>query len=116
MFMSQPKVEEELSGDKVLESELDKMNQGFHPERDPSDLKKMKTTEENGKEAEPVHNGAESMFEGEGVDLNSGSSELTESSSEGVTFAFKPGEFSTLSLPFSFSQSYFPTGKWTLLY
>ncbi|XP_049627898.1 eukaryotic translation initiation factor 4 gamma 3 isoform X4 [Suncus etruscus] len=83
----EPKVEEELSGDKVLESELDKMSQGFYPERDPSDLKKMKTTEENGDEAEPVHNGAESIFEGEGVDANSGS---TDSSGEGVTFTFKP--------------------------
>ncbi|XP_066126321.1 eukaryotic translation initiation factor 4 gamma 3 isoform X18 [Saccopteryx bilineata] len=79
-------VEEELSGEKVLESDQDKMSQGFHPERDPSDLKKMKAVEENGEEAEPVRNGAESVSEGEGVDAHSGS---TDSSGEGVTFPFK---------------------------
>uniref|UniRef100_A0A8I3MKH5 Eukaryotic translation initiation factor 4 gamma 3 n=2 Tax=Canis lupus familiaris TaxID=9615 RepID=A0A8I3MKH5_CANLF len=83
----EPKAEEELSGDKVLESEQDKMSQGFHPGRDPSDLKKIKTVEENGEEAEPVRNGAESISEGEGIDANSGS---TDSSGEGVTFPFKP--------------------------
>uniref|UniRef100_A0A8C9D588 Eukaryotic translation initiation factor 4 gamma 3 n=1 Tax=Panthera leo TaxID=9689 RepID=A0A8C9D588_PANLE len=83
----EPKAEEELSGDKVLESEQDKMSQGFHPGREPSDLKKVKTVEENGEEAEPVRNGAESISEGEGVDANSGS---TDSSGEGVTFSFKP--------------------------
>ncbi|XP_064219461.1 eukaryotic translation initiation factor 4 gamma 3 isoform X7 [Aotus nancymaae] len=82
-----PKAEEELSVDKVLESEQDKMSQGFHPERDPSDLKKVKTVEENGEEAEPVRNGAESVSEGEGIDANSGS---TDSSGDGVTFPFKP--------------------------
>ncbi|XP_015412706.1 PREDICTED: eukaryotic translation initiation factor 4 gamma 3 isoform X11 [Myotis davidii] len=80
-------VEEELSGDKILESEQDKMSQGFHPERDSSDLKKVKAVEENGEEAEPVRNGAESVSEGEGIDANSGS---TDSSGEGVTFPFKP--------------------------
>uniref|UniRef100_A0A8B9W1R1 Eukaryotic translation initiation factor 4 gamma 3 n=1 Tax=Bos mutus grunniens TaxID=30521 RepID=A0A8B9W1R1_BOSMU len=83
---SEPKAEEELSGDKILESEQDKMSQGFHPERDPSDLKNVKTVEENGEEAEPVRNGAESISEGEGIDANSGS---TDSSGEGVTFPFK---------------------------
>nr|XP_021524018.1 eukaryotic translation initiation factor 4 gamma 3 isoform X4 [Aotus nancymaae] len=83
----EPKAEEELSVDKVLESEQDKMSQGFHPERDPSDLKKVKTVEENGEEAEPVRNGAESVSEGEGIDANSGS---TDSSGDGVTFPFKP--------------------------
>ncbi|XP_012577740.1 PREDICTED: eukaryotic translation initiation factor 4 gamma 3 isoform X4 [Condylura cristata] len=82
----EPKAEEELSGDKVLESEHNKMSQGFHPERDSSDLKKAKALEENG-EAEPVRNGAESVSEGEGVDANSGS---TDSSGEGLTFPFKP--------------------------
>ncbi|XP_037357064.2 eukaryotic translation initiation factor 4 gamma 3 isoform X1 [Talpa occidentalis] len=82
----EPKAEEELSGDKVLESEHNKMSQGFHPERDSSDLKKAKAVEENG-EAEPVRNGAESVSEGEGIDANSGS---TDSSGEGVTFPFKP--------------------------
>nr|XP_039329752.1 eukaryotic translation initiation factor 4 gamma 3 isoform X19 [Saimiri boliviensis boliviensis] len=81
------KAEEELSVDKVLESEQDKMSQGFHPERDPSDLKKVKAVEENGEEAEPVRNGAESVSEGEGIDANSGS---TDSSGDGVTFPFKP--------------------------
>ncbi|XP_033083852.1 eukaryotic translation initiation factor 4 gamma 3 isoform X5 [Trachypithecus francoisi] len=83
----EPKAEEELSVDKVLESEQDKMSQGFHPERDPSDLKKVKAVEENGEEAEPVRNGAESVSEGEGIDANSGS---TDSSGDGVTFPFKP--------------------------
>uniref|UniRef100_A0A8C3WIG0 Eukaryotic translation initiation factor 4 gamma 3 n=1 Tax=Catagonus wagneri TaxID=51154 RepID=A0A8C3WIG0_9CETA len=82
----EPKAEEELSSDKVLESEQDKMSQGFHPERDPSDLKNVKAVEENGEEADPVRNGAESVSEGEGVDANSGS---TDSSGEGVTFPFK---------------------------
>ncbi|XP_023075512.1 eukaryotic translation initiation factor 4 gamma 3 isoform X8 [Piliocolobus tephrosceles] len=83
----EPKAEEELSVDKVLESEQDKMSQGFPPERDPSDLKKVKAVEENGEEAEPVRNGAESVSEGEGIDANSGS---TDSSGDGVTFPFKP--------------------------
>ncbi|XP_037586489.1 eukaryotic translation initiation factor 4 gamma 3 isoform X13 [Cebus imitator] len=83
----EPKAEEELSVDKVLESEQDKMSQGFHPERDPSDLKKVKAVEENGEEAEPVRNGAESVSEVEGIDANSGS---TDSSGDGVTFPFKP--------------------------
>ncbi|XP_077007074.1 eukaryotic translation initiation factor 4 gamma 3 isoform X5 [Tamandua tetradactyla] len=81
------KAEEELSGDKVLESEQDKMSQGFHPDRDPSNLKKVKAVEENGEEAEPVRNGADSVSEGEGIDANSGS---TDSSGDGVTFPFKP--------------------------
>ncbi|XP_075407924.1 eukaryotic translation initiation factor 4 gamma 3 isoform X8 [Tenrec ecaudatus] len=83
----EPKAEEELSGDKAIEAEQDKMKQGFHPERDPSDLKKMKAVEENGEEAEPVRNGAESISEGEGIDTNSGS---TDSSGDGNTFPFKP--------------------------
>ncbi|KAL2773252.1 eukaryotic translation initiation factor 4 gamma 3 isoform 8 [Daubentonia madagascariensis] len=83
----EPKVEEDLSVDRVLESEQDKMSQGFHPERDPSDVNKVKTVEENGEEAEPIRNGAESVSEGEGIDANSGS---TDSSGDGVTFPFKP--------------------------
>lgn len=65
------------------------MSQGFHPERDPSDLKNVKTVEENGEEAEPVRNGAESVSEGEGIDAHSGP---TDSSGEGVTFPFKSGK------------------------
>uniref|UniRef100_A0A8C8YL90 Eukaryotic translation initiation factor 4 gamma 3 n=1 Tax=Prolemur simus TaxID=1328070 RepID=A0A8C8YL90_PROSS len=84
---SEPKVEEDLSVDRVLESEQDKMSQGLHPERDPSDVNKVKTVEENGEEAEPIRNGAESVSEGEGIDANSGS---TDSSGDGVTFPFKP--------------------------
>ncbi|XP_068935569.1 eukaryotic translation initiation factor 4 gamma 3 isoform X4 [Petaurus breviceps papuanus] len=85
---SEPKVEEELSGDKVLESEQDKMSQGFHPERDPSDLKKAKAVEENGEQdGEPMRNGAESTSEGEGGDANSGS---PDSSGDGVAFPLKP--------------------------
>ncbi|XP_027626390.1 eukaryotic translation initiation factor 4 gamma 3 isoform X2 [Tupaia chinensis] len=83
----EPKAEEEFSVDKVLESEQDKMSQGFHTERDPHDLKKAKTVEENGEDTEPVRNGAESVSEGEGIDANSGS---TDSSGDGVTFSFKP--------------------------
>nr|XP_020136628.1 eukaryotic translation initiation factor 4 gamma 3 isoform X9 [Microcebus murinus] len=83
----EPKVEEDLSVDRVLESEQDKMSQGLHPERDPSDVNKVKTVEENGEEAEPIRNGAESISEGEGIDANSGS---TDSSGDGVTFPFKP--------------------------
>ncbi|XP_037684208.1 eukaryotic translation initiation factor 4 gamma 3 isoform X18 [Choloepus didactylus] len=83
----EPKAEEELSGEKILESEQDKMSQGFHPDRDPSNLKKVKAVEENGEEAEPVRNGAESVSEGEGIDANSGS---TDTSGDGVTFPFKP--------------------------
>lgn len=88
--MLQPKVEEELSGDKVLESEQEKMSHGFQLERDPSELKKVKPVEENGEqEAEPVRNGAESVSEGEGTDANSG---FTESSSEGPVYQYKPGK------------------------
>uniref|UniRef100_A0A8B9TJQ1 Eukaryotic translation initiation factor 4 gamma 3 n=1 Tax=Anas platyrhynchos TaxID=8839 RepID=A0A8B9TJQ1_ANAPL len=80
---TESKVEEELSGDKVLESEQDKMSHGFQLEKDPSELTKVKPVEENGEqEAEPVRNGAESVSEGEGTDANSG---CTESSSEGPT-------------------------------
>lgn len=66
------------------------MSQGFHPEKDPSDPKKVKGLEENGEETEPLRNGAESVSEGEGVDANSGS---TDSSGDGITFPFKPGKF-----------------------
>lgn len=86
----QPKVEEELPGNKVLESEQEKMSHGFQPERDPSELKKAKPVEENGEqEAEPVRNGAEIVSEGEGTDANSG---FTESSSEGPVYQYKPGK------------------------
>ncbi|KAM6218936.1 eukaryotic translation initiation factor 4 gamma 3 isoform 3-T3 [Rhynchocyon petersi] len=81
----EPKTEEELSGDRVLKSEQDKVNQGF-PERDTTDLKKVKAMEENG-DAEPVRNGAESVSESEGIDANSGSNDI---SGDGGTFPFKP--------------------------
>ncbi|EDL80856.1 eukaryotic translation initiation factor 4 gamma, 3 (predicted), isoform CRA_b [Rattus norvegicus] len=83
---AEPKAEEELSVDSVLEPEQEKMSQGFQFERDPSTLKRAKAEEENGEEAEPVRNGAESASEGEGGDANSGS---TDSSGDGVTFPFK---------------------------
>ncbi|KFP68830.1 Eukaryotic translation initiation factor 4 gamma 3, partial [Cariama cristata] len=90
----QPKVEEELSADKVLESEQENMSHGFQPERDSSELKKAKPVEENGEqEAEPVRNGAESVSEGEGTDANSG---LTESSSEGPVYQYKPEQWKPL--------------------
>ncbi|XP_066838072.1 eukaryotic translation initiation factor 4 gamma 3 isoform X16 [Anser cygnoides] len=91
---TEPKVEEELSGDKVLESEQDKMSHGFQLEKEPSELKKVKPVEENGdQEAEPVRNGAESVSEGEGTDANSG---CTESSSEGPTYQYKPEQWKPL--------------------
>ncbi|NXE14827.1 IF4G3 factor, partial [Lophotis ruficrista] len=91
---AEPKVEEELSGDKVLESEQEKMSHGFQLERDPSELNKVKPVEENGEqEAEPVRNGAESVSEGEGTDANSG---FTESSSEGPVYQYKPEQWKPL--------------------
>uniref|UniRef100_A0A8C0EBL0 Eukaryotic translation initiation factor 4 gamma 3 n=1 Tax=Bubo bubo TaxID=30461 RepID=A0A8C0EBL0_BUBBB len=91
---TEPKVEEELSGEKVLESEQEKMSHGFQLERDPSELKKAKPVEENGEqEAEPVRNGAESVSEGEGTDANSG---FTESSSEGPVYQYKPEQWKPL--------------------
>ncbi|CAH7440142.1 Eif4g3 [Phodopus roborovskii] len=81
-----PKADEDLPVDRVLEPETDKMSQGFHFERDPSALKRAKAGEENGEEAEPLRNGAESTSEGEGGDANSGS---TDSSGDGITFPFK---------------------------
>ncbi|XP_063210042.1 eukaryotic translation initiation factor 4 gamma 3 isoform X20 [Chroicocephalus ridibundus] len=91
---TEPKVEEELSGDKVLESDQEKMSHGFQLERDPSELKKAKPVEENGEqEAEPVRNGAESVSEGEGTDANSG---FTESSSEGPAYQYKPEQWKPL--------------------
>uniref|UniRef100_A0A8C3K5X1 Eukaryotic translation initiation factor 4 gamma 3 n=1 Tax=Calidris pygmaea TaxID=425635 RepID=A0A8C3K5X1_9CHAR len=91
---TEPKVEEELSGDKVLESDQEKMSHGFQLERDPSELKKAKPVEENGEqEAEPVRNGAESVSEGEGTDANSG---FTESSSEGPVYQYKPEQWKPL--------------------
>ncbi|XP_048681359.2 eukaryotic translation initiation factor 4 gamma 3 isoform X46 [Caretta caretta] len=85
------KVEEELSGDKVPESEQDKMRHVFHLERDTSELKKAKVVEENGEqEAEPIRNGAECVSESEGADANSGS---TESSGEGLEYQYKPEQW-----------------------
>ncbi|KFU88192.1 Eukaryotic translation initiation factor 4 gamma 3, partial [Chaetura pelagica] len=91
---TEPEVEEELSGDKVLESEQEKMSQGLQLERDPLELKKVKPVEENGEqEAEPVRNGAESVSEGEGTEGNSG---CTESSSEGPACQYKPEQWKPL--------------------
>ncbi|NWR72679.1 IF4G3 factor, partial [Centropus unirufus] len=91
---TEPKVEEEPSGDKVLESEQETMSPGLQLERDPSELKKVKPVEENGEqEAEPVRNGAESVSEGEGTDANSGP---TESSGEAPSFQYKPEQWKPL--------------------
>ncbi|XP_010012532.1 PREDICTED: eukaryotic translation initiation factor 4 gamma 3, partial [Nestor notabilis] len=91
---AEPKAEEELSGDKVLESDQEKMSHGFQLERDPSELKKVKPVEENGEqEAEPVRNGAESISEGEGTEANSG---FTESSGEGPVYQYKPEQWKPL--------------------
>ncbi|KAM6108766.1 eukaryotic translation initiation factor 4 gamma 3 isoform 3-T4 [Pterocles gutturalis] len=91
---TEPKVEEEPSGDKVLESDQEKMSHGCQLERDPSELKKAKPVEENGEqEAEPVRNGAESVSEGEGTDATSG---FTESSGEGPVYQYKPEQWKPL--------------------
>ncbi|NXG78968.1 IF4G3 factor, partial [Baryphthengus martii] len=91
---TEPKAEEELSGDKVLESEQEKMSHGFQAERDLPEPQKAKPVEENGEqEAEPVRNGAESVSEGEGTDANSG---FTESSSEGPVYQYKPEQWKPL--------------------
>ncbi|XP_069730970.1 eukaryotic translation initiation factor 4 gamma 3 isoform X13 [Phaenicophaeus curvirostris] len=91
---AEPKVEEEPSGDKVLESEQETMSHGLQLERDPSELKKVKPVEENGEqEAEPVRNGAESVSEGEGTDANSGP---TESSGEAPVYQYKPEQWKPL--------------------
>ncbi|KFQ31937.1 Eukaryotic translation initiation factor 4 gamma 3, partial [Merops nubicus] len=91
---TEPKAEEELSGDTVLESEQEKMSHGFQVERDPTEVQKAKPVEENGEqEAEPVRNGAESVSEGEGTDANSG---FTESSSEGPVYQYKPEQWKPL--------------------
>ncbi|XP_036032942.1 eukaryotic translation initiation factor 4 gamma 3 isoform X4 [Onychomys torridus] len=81
----EPKAEEELPVDRALEPEQEK-SQGFLFERDPSALKRVKAGEENGEEAEPLRNGAESISEGEGGDATSGS---TDSSGDGIPFPFK---------------------------
>ncbi|NWX92930.1 IF4G3 factor, partial [Nothoprocta pentlandii] len=90
----EPQVEEELSGDKVLESEPDKTNHGFPLEKEPPEVKKVKAVEENGEQdAEPVRNGAESVSEGESTEANSG---FTESSSEGPVYQYKPEQWKPL--------------------
>lgn len=61
----------------------------------------MKAGEENGEEAEPLRNGAESISEGEGGDANSGS---TDSSGDGTTFPFKAGTWASDSLGLSLSS------------
>ncbi|NWW22370.1 IF4G3 factor, partial [Falcunculus frontatus] len=86
--------EEEPSGDKVLESDQEKMSHGLQLEGEPSELKAVKPVEENGEqEAEPVRNGAESVSEGEGTDANSG---CTESSGEGPVYQYKPEQWKPL--------------------
>ncbi|NXB38499.1 IF4G3 factor, partial [Eulacestoma nigropectus] len=91
---TEPKEEEEPSGDKVLESDQEKMSHGLQLEREPSELKPVKPVEENGEqEAELVRNGAESVSEGEGTDANSG---CTESSGEGPVYQYKPEQWKPL--------------------
>ncbi|NWY95135.1 IF4G3 factor, partial [Loxia curvirostra] len=91
---TEPKEEEEPSGDKVLESDQEKMSHGLQAEREPSELKAVKGVEENGEqEAEPVRNGAESVSEGEGTD---GASGCTESSGEGPVYQYKPEQWKPL--------------------
>ncbi|NWV74096.1 IF4G3 factor, partial [Dasyornis broadbenti] len=91
---TEPKEEEEPSGDKVLESDQEKMSHGLQLEREPLELKAVKPVEENGEqEAEPVRNGAESVSEGEGTDANSG---CTESSGEAPVYHYKPEQWKPL--------------------
>ncbi|KAM6999049.1 eukaryotic translation initiation factor 4 gamma 3 isoform 9-T9 [Passerculus sandwichensis] len=91
---TEPKEEEEPSGDKVLESDQEKTSHGLEAEREPSELKAVKAVEENGEqEAEPVRNGAESVSEGEGADGTSG---CTESSAEGTLYQYKPEQWKPL--------------------
>uniref|UniRef100_A0A8C9U6X7 Eukaryotic translation initiation factor 4 gamma 3 n=1 Tax=Serinus canaria TaxID=9135 RepID=A0A8C9U6X7_SERCA len=93
----QPKEEEEPSGDKVLESDQEKMSHGLQAEREPSELKAVKGVEENGEqEAEPVRNGAESISEGEGTEGTDGASGCTESSGEGPMYQYKPEQWKPL--------------------
>ncbi|NXA09935.1 IF4G3 factor, partial [Sapayoa aenigma] len=91
---AEPKEEEEPSGDKVLESDQEKMSHGLQLEREPSEPKPAKPVEENGEqEAEPVRNGAESVSEGEGTDANSG---CAESPGEGPVYQYKPEQWKPL--------------------
>ncbi|XP_032935677.1 eukaryotic translation initiation factor 4 gamma 3 isoform X14 [Catharus ustulatus] len=91
---TEPKEEEEPSGDKVLESDQEKMSHGLQAEREPLELKAVKPVEENGEqETELVRNGAESVSEGEGTDANSG---CTESSGEGPVYQYKPEQWKPL--------------------
>ncbi|NXS35553.1 IF4G3 factor, partial [Pomatostomus ruficeps] len=91
---TEPREEEEPSGDKVLEPDQEKVSHGLQLEREPSELKAAKAVEENGEqEAEPVRNGAESVSEGEGTDANSG---CTESSGEGPVYQYKPEQWKPL--------------------
>ncbi|KFO58179.1 Eukaryotic translation initiation factor 4 gamma 3, partial [Corvus brachyrhynchos] len=91
---TEPKEEGEPSGDKVLESDQEKMSHGLQLEREPLELKPVKPVEENGEqEAELVRNGAESVSEGEGTDANSG---CTESSGEGPVYQYKPEQWKPL--------------------
>ncbi|NWV21250.1 IF4G3 factor, partial [Origma solitaria] len=91
---TEPKEEEEPSGDKVLESDQEKTSHGLQLERDPSEGKPVKPVEENGEqEAELVRNGAESVLEGEGTDANLG---CTESSGEAPVYQYKPEQWKPL--------------------
>ncbi|XP_029821082.1 eukaryotic translation initiation factor 4 gamma 3 [Manacus vitellinus] len=91
---TEPKEEEEPSGDKVLESDQEKMSHGPQLEREPSELKAAKAVEENGEqEAEPVRNGAESVSEGEGTEPHSG---CAETPSEGPVYQYKPEQWKPL--------------------
>ncbi|XP_054250931.1 eukaryotic translation initiation factor 4 gamma 3 isoform X7 [Indicator indicator] len=91
---TEPKGEEELSGDTVLEPEQEKMSHGLQLERDSTGLQKAKPVEENGEqEAEPVRNGAESVSEGEGPEANCG---FPESSSDLPLYQYKPEQWKPL--------------------
>ncbi|XP_031463830.1 eukaryotic translation initiation factor 4 gamma 3 isoform X3 [Phasianus colchicus] len=88
------KPKERTQGTEEVTEAEDNMSHGFQLERDPSELKEVKPVEENGEqEAEPVHNGAESMSEGEGTDVTLG---CTEGSAEGPALQYKPEQWKPL--------------------
>uniref|UniRef100_A0A8D2JL72 Eukaryotic translation initiation factor 4 gamma 3 n=1 Tax=Varanus komodoensis TaxID=61221 RepID=A0A8D2JL72_VARKO len=91
----EPKPEEELGGDRILESEQEAMSHGTGPRRDSApDLKIVKALEENGEqEGEPIRNGAENVSEDEGAD---GSLGCTENPSEAPASQYKPEQWKPL--------------------
>ncbi|XP_071431821.1 eukaryotic translation initiation factor 4 gamma 3 isoform X7 [Pithys albifrons albifrons] len=92
---TEPTEQEEPSGDKVLESEQEKVSPGAQLDREPPEPRAAaKAVEENGEqEAEPVRNGAESGAEGDGTDSGTGG---TDSATEGPGYQYKPEQWKPL--------------------